>query len=391
MKVCVLSSGSFERNYSSYHLMRDLILYLRENGDEVSLIQKYSEQPEKLPTEFHGQDICVHEIRFAKVEKANMVKRMLADIKYYFKSAKHICSESDSDVFFLQSNNVPCVPIALIHLLARKPVVYNVQDIFPQNAFIAGILKEKSLPAKVLLLLQRWALKHADRIITISEDMKQTLISAGADPRKISVAYNWENEIHGEPIAKVDDGRFHVVYAGNIGVMQNVELIIEAAKLLRENSKIVFDIYGSGTRENKCKKMAQNLSNVCFHSSVLVNQAFSLYLNADLNIIPLVPRGIMTAFPSKTATCVSCGKPVLFCVDKNSAWGKDLENSGGYVVNPNDYEELAEAIAKAVKVKNTDSLLVSGEIKERFQKHTATMRYRSVLIETVQNDQCEGA
>lgn len=378
MKVCVLASGSFEKNYSSYHLMRDLILYLRDRGDEVSLIQKYFEKSGQLPPEFSGQGIRTHEIYFSQAEKSNMVKRMLVDIKYYLQTIKYIRAEKESDVFFLQSNNTPFIPIALIHLLTRKPVVYNVQDIFPQNAIIAGMLNERSLPAKVLLLLQKWSLKHADGIITISEDMKQTLISAGADPKKISVAYNWENEIHGEAIEKIDDGKFHVVYAGNIGVMQNVEIVVEAARLLKDNPAIQFDIYGNGARKAKCQEMAQGMTNVCFFDPVPADKAHSLYCNADVNVVPLAKGIIKTALPSKTAACLQCGKPTIFCMDMDSEWGKMLSKASYGACEADMPEKLANII---LKLSNSASRqAVPKEVLKIFGRQTTLAAYYQALL-----------
>ena len=135
MKVCVLSSSSFENNYSSYHLIRDLILHLLDEGNEVSLIQKYYEKKNQLPKEFSNRaELTMHEIKFAHAAKGSMIHRMLADMKYFAQTIKYIRKEKDSDVFFLQSNNSPYLPIAMIHLFTHKLVVYNVQDIFPQNA-----------------------------------------------------------------------------------------------------------------------------------------------------------------------------------------------------------------------------------------------------------------
>ena len=378
MKVCVFSSGSFERNYSSYHLMRDLILYLCDNGEEVSLIQKYYKKMNQLPAEFDKKNILVHEIAFNQAEKSNMIKRMLKDVKYFFQSIKYIRTEKNSDVFFLQSNNIPCIPIALIHLFVHKPVVFNVQDIFPQNAIIARMLKEHSLPTSVLLFLQKWALKHADGIITISEDMKQTLISAGADSEKISVAYNWENEIHGEAIEKINDGKFHVVYAGNIGVMQNIEIIIDAARYLKDNPDIQFDIYGNGAQKTKCQEQAQGLTNVRFFEPVSADKAYSLYCNADANIVPLAKGIIKTAFPSKTAACLQCGKPVIFCVDEESEWGQQLTSSGLFVCSPNSAIDIVKAICKCKEIPYDGAAAAS--IAGAFNRKTSLSVYHKELI-----------
>lgn len=345
MRICVLSSGSFEKNYASYHLMRDLISYFLEDGNAVSLIQKSYTGECVLPAGLQEQkQLVVHSVLCRQAEKSNIIGRMLADIQYYLRTVKFIKQEKQCDVFFLQSNNCPYVPIFLIRLFTGKPVVYNVQDIFPQNAAISGLVSEKSFVYRVLRWLQRWALKRADGIVTISQDMKNTLVTAGAQEAKITVAYNWENEERGSQIEKEEDGKFHVVYAGNIGMVQNVELIVEAARLLQDEAHIQFDIYGSGARKKLCQEKAEGLKNIRFYEPVAAEQAYSLYQNADVNLVPLAKGIIYTALPSKTAACLRCGKPVIFCIDADSEFAKMLRENGIPVTSPTDAGDLAEEI-----------------------------------------------
>ncbi len=348
MKVCVLAGGSFEKNRAEYHLTRDFIAFFLDKGAEVSLIQKYENQQNVLPDVLRDRPgFRLHEYRVEAVKKKNFIGRMLGEMTYYLRAVKAVRKEKDSDVFFLQSNNCAYLPIFLIHLFTRKPVLYNEQDIFPQNAFLAGILGEKSLPGRILFGLQKWALRHADGVITISEDMKKTLQAAGA--KNVWVAYNWKNDGNGEKLPGYDDGKFHAVYAGNIGVMQNVELLIEAARYLKDNPEICIDIYGNGAHFEGCKVKAEGLANVCFREPVPVHQAFSLYENADVNLVPLAKGVIATALPSKTAVCLQCGKPVIFCFDEDAEFSKEMINAGCPVVSPEDAEGLAKAILEMQK------------------------------------------
>ena len=213
--------------------------------------------------------------------------------------------------------------------------------------FLVGMLSEKSIINRMLMVLQRWSIKRADAVITISEDMKQTLIAAGAIADKVTVAYNWENEIYGEEIERVNDGKFHVVYAGNIGVMQNVEIVVEAARHLSGYSEIQFDIYGNGARRKKCEEMAEGLNNIKFFDPVPANQAYSLYCNADVNVVPLAKGIIKTALPSKAAACLQCGKPVIFCINTDSEFARQLMNDGVKVVEPDNAVKLADVVVSA--------------------------------------------
>lgn len=350
MKVCMLSGSSFEKNYASYHLMRDLICHLLEDGHEVNLIQKCFSKPGCLPPELADKaGLTVSDISFKEADKNNLIKRMQSDLSYYIKTAKSIRRSKNCDVFFLQSNNVPWLPIGLIKILTRKPVVYNVQDIFPQNAIFAEMISEKSIISRILLKLQKWVLKHSTAVITISEDMRETLVEAGADPDKVHVVYNWKNSVNdeGKFIPKDQDGKFHVVYAGNIGRMQNVEVIVRAAAEIANHPEIQFDIYGNGALKETCIMLAQELhaTNVTFFDPVPAAEAHSLYENADLNIVPLAKNIIKTALPSKTAVCIECGKPVIFAIGETSMAAKMIsERESAKVIESDDFIGMTKLI-----------------------------------------------
>ena len=384
MKVCVLSSGSFERNYSSYHLLRDIIIHLQKRGCEVSLIQKYYETQGVFPTELDIKKICIHEVKCVQARKTIFVGRLASEFKYYLQARRYIREEKNSDVFFLQSNNVPYLPIWLIHRITKKPVVYNVQDIFPQNAFLSGVVGKNSVLGKILMNLQKWTLKHSEGIITISEDMKDTLVEAEADESKVTIAYNWANELQGEPIVKRSDALFHVVYAGNIGMMQNVECVVKAACLLQTERDIHFDIYGNGARRERCERLAEGLENVTFYDPVPADRAFSLYFNADVNVVPLAKGLIKTALPSKIAVCLLCKKPVVFCIDKESHFALQMERDiQGSIVSPTDEKELAQAI---LKIKNGECVQrIPGKTLNQFDRTANLDKYYEALATVCRN------
>jgi glycosyltransferase involved in cell wall biosynthesis len=75
--------------------------------------------------------------------------------------------------------------------LPKAIVTFNVQDIFPYNLAFSGRLKRNSIVFRILAAEQRYGYKHSDHVITISEDMKDTLVADDVDPDKVEVIYNW--------------------------------------------------------------------------------------------------------------------------------------------------------------------------------------------------------
>lgn len=347
MKIAVVSIGSFDTQYSDYHIMRDIILGLLERGHEVNLIQKqYLDMPQypQQFDEYFGKQLQVHNIKFEKKAKADLKARYLADLSYYRQACKWM-KKNKPDKVFLQSCNTAFFTVFYAKHILKCPLLYNEQDIFPENAYFAGILSESSMVYKVAHALQKYAYKNATALSTISDDMKSTIVTRyGISEDKVQVIYNWGHEelkAHSEQdnvfLKKYPKkpGEFRVVYAGNLGKMQNVELILETAALMKNDAVVSFYIVGGGVNEEKLKTFAKEkeLNNVTFVGMQPPEEVADLYAAADVNVIPLQKGLIYAALPSKTADCLIAGKPIITCVDDESKFAKlvrkyGIENAG---------------------------------------------------------------
>ena len=113
-----------------------------------------------------------------------------------------------------------------------------------------------------------------------------------------------------------------------------------------------FKIFGDAVYKEKLKKKAEGLENISFWSMQPSELAPSIYAMADVNVIPLAPNIYRTALPSKTATCIACQKPILFCIGNESKFGKWIEKqNGAFVSDSEDAYECAERIIQIKKGK----------------------------------------
>lgn len=386
MKVAVVSIGSFDTQYSDYHIMRDIILGLLKQGHKVDLIQKqYLDRPQ-YPQQFEqyldGQ-LQVQNIRFEKKAKADLKARYLADLSYYRKACR-LMKRDKPDKIFLQSNNTAFFTVFYAKHILKCPILYNEQDIFPENAFFAGILSEKSLVYKVAHALQKYAYKNATALSTISDDMKSTIVTRYGIPEdKVQVIYNWGHE----ELQANDDkenvflnkypkkpGEFRVVYAGNLGKMQNVELLLKTAALMKDDTDVSFYIVGGGVNETQLKAFAKEkeLNNVTFVGMQPPEEVADLYAAADVNVIPLQKGLIYAALPSKTADCLIAGKPIITCVDEESKFAKLVEENGVRNANndsPDNLGSIIGFIKKGMYKEKTKTL------KAIFQRNSNVSEY----------------
>ena len=144
---------------------------------------------------------------------------------------------------------------------------------------------------------------------------------------------------------KADPEKFNVVYAGNIGKMQNVELIANTAKKYEIDKSIHYYIIGEGANRPQVESIVHDLDNVTLLPMQKAIYAESIYAQADANLIPLAKGGIKTALPSKIATILRTGKNAIFCIDKNSKFEEIIKASDNVRISDNnDPASLYEVI-----------------------------------------------
>lgn len=388
MKVLVWMFMGFDRHTTSEHLFIPIIDGLCKEGHSVHLIQKDTGGLlPAIPSELSKYNIVTDIIEQEGVEKSNLIKRYISELNYIKKSKKYFFE--DYDAVFIQSNNVAGFAVKAIRKKCMKAnITFNVQDIFPYNAVFSNKIKKKSIEFKVLSAVQRYAYKNVNNIITISDDMKELLVQDGVNKEKINVIYNWsyQNQVYNyknmnfDSVAGIFNTHyFNVVYAGNIGVMQNVDILIEVARILKKERDIWFHIIGNGVYAEKLKKRADEygVSNITFSPMQASETAPYIYSIADVNVIPLVENVYKTALPSKTATCLACQKPIIFAIGLDSIFGNKAKiETGCAVIESNDANGLAE---KILEIKNGKSRCHTKEFFEKNFSKKNVMEYVKII------------
>ncbi len=368
MKILFVLSIGFDKGGPSVHLLTDVIESALTRGHKCHVVLKKTTDSEITGLENLGEKygdlLSVSLVKDTSSKKRGFVKRYFADCIYALKSKKFY-KKNTYDVAFLQSCNVAWLYTGFFKRM-KCPVVYNVQDIFPQNLMFSSQLPVSKITYPVFCKLQNVAYKRASRIITISHDMKQTLVEQKIDADKIDVVFNWsyeDGEIRLENIPtdrvfdmNMDKSKTNVVYAGNIGKMQNVELIAESARLSKDDSAVHYYIIGDGANKAKVLSIVEGLDNVTILPMQPSRYAESIYAQADINVIPLAKGGIKTALPSKTATVLRTNRPAVFCIDKNSKFENmlaDIERIA--IVDNESAESLYSAISNCANDRDRDS------------------------------------
>lgn len=251
------------------------------------------------------------------------------------------------------------VVVGLAKKVSGKKVIYNLQDIFPDSLVTSGICGENSFLMKIGHAMENFTYRNADHIITITDDMKANIMKKGVPEDKISVVRNWIGTDKVKHISREDNSLFdelklprdgfYVVYAGNLGKVQGVDVILKTASLMKNNRDIKFVIFGNGSEEENLKKIVndKHLDNVLMLPLQPIERASEVYSMADVSIISCTPGTGGSGMPSKTWTIMAAGVPIIASFDMPSEMERTIEEAEcGFCTRAGDENELTEKIIR---------------------------------------------
>jgi len=243
------------------------------------------------------------------------------------------------------------IAAALIRLFRRVPVVYDIQDMWPDTLRATGMFSnEKAL--KVVSRVCDWVYRRVDQIVVLSPGFKRLLIDRGVPEHRVEVIYNWcaEDSLAAPQGALTasfpSKDKFRILFAGNMGKAQALDAVLQAAELLQQQAaNIAFVFLGGGVEVQRLQQLAvqKQLTNVTFLPAVPMAEVGSYLDAADALLVHLRKDPLFSiTIPSKTQAYRAGGKPILMAVDGDAA---DLvrESGCGRGAESENPESIAEA------------------------------------------------
>lgn len=293
---------------------------------------------------------------FPAGDKTDIVRRAAAFCGFSLLSAAVGCRRGTGGVLAMS----PPLTLGLSGWAAARrsavPFVFNVQDVYPDIAVELGVLTNARLIAAAHRL-ERFCYEHADAVTVLSEDLRANLAAKVSDPSKVRVIPNFVDTEAIRPAPKENayrrehglEGRTVIMYAGNVGFSQSLELMIEAAGALAHDDSLAFVINGNGAARASLEARARGLSNVIFVDMQPRARLPEVLAAADLHVVPLKRNLARASVPSKTFSILAAGRPLLASVDPGSEVARICARSGaGVAVEPEDAEAFTKAIAELV-------------------------------------------
>ena len=232
-------------------------------------------------------------------------------------------------------------------------LVFNIQDIFPDAAAQTGAITNKQI-LRAARWLERVSYERSDAVVLLSEDLKQNVAAklSGKFHNRLHVIPNFVDTSAITPGDRMTnyrrelgiDDRVIVMYAGNVGFSQSLELVLAAAKSL---PSIAFVINGDGAARKSLQDKAknENIDNVHFADYQPIERLSEVLASGDIHVVPLKTGLASVSVPSKMYSILSAGRPVLAAIDSNTEIPRTLAESGaGIAVAPDNEADFISAL-----------------------------------------------
>jgi glycosyltransferase involved in cell wall biosynthesis len=273
------------------------------------------------------------------------------------------------------------VSAAAISWLRRRPFVYDVQDIWPESAVATGFLR----PGRVvdwMSRLETFVYRRAARILVVTEGARDNLMRKGVPPGKVIVAPHWYDD---EDLRRVSDDarervrarhawqdRFVIAFAGNMGVLQGLDTVVEACRQLPTDRRIVVAMIGDGVELPRLKELAKARGvedRIEFVPRQPAAEIARYYAASDALLVhlrasPLAPLIV----PSKTVAYLAAAKPIIMA-GVGAAADIVVRAGAGLVVPPDDAAALAAVMMHAASLPAAERIAMGHRGRSYFESH----------------------
>lgn len=410
-KMLVYANYFYPEVASTSQLLTDLCQNLSKNFDITvicsvpcytgTIEEKYKQR--KYYFESLG-DIKIIRVSVPEFDKTKKLSRVKHIIKYFFNSIKATHKVGKQDIVYTISQ--PPILGGLLGYIGKRTtkgkLIYNIQDFNPEQIMAVSYSKNKFL-LKLLLIIDKFVCRHSDLIVTVGRDMQQTLINRFNNkkvPNNV-VINNWMDEESVYPLKKDApkvknfkkkyklDGKFVIMYSGNIGLFYDLENLIKLFEKYRDDQNAVLAIVGEGAIKNDLidyctKHQMDNVRFIPYQDKS--NLIYSLNA-ADIHLVTNA-KGIKgVSVPSKIYGCLATNVPIFGILEKDSeAWQIIEKSNCGILAETGNYDEIQKCLDRILQEK--EKLLQSyltgrNYLENNFTKDKSIEKYNMELEKIV--------
>lgn len=367
----------------------DLALALREQGHEVIVLTSFPSYPyDRLypgyrlrlvqRESYHG--VQVIRVRSMARYGRSKVNRLLTYLSFAFSASilgPVLTGRPDCILVFQVSPITMAMPAVMIKILRGGRLVLWVQDLWPETLEALNVITSPAL-LRLADRLVRFIYHRCDRILVQSPGFIEAVAARGISHNRITYLPNWAEELYRvlapDPIFMREeglDGTFNLIFAGNLGLAQNIGLLLDVAEMLRDHSEIRFIIVGDGSEFPMLVERARmrGLRNVIFKGRQPLEKMPRYFAAADALVVQLKMNPVFAVtIPSKVQSYLACGRPILAALVGSGA--EVIKEAGaGIVCQPDDAQALRDAVLTLGRMPRQEREAMGRNARRYYERH----------------------
>jgi len=339
LKICFLNRSYYPDTSATGQLLTELAEDLTSiHGCDVTVVaglplrskttQYSGPRPWKVVTREEHNGVHIFRAVGTTLDPQNFLFRVLNYLTYFASSTFAALRIPRCDVV-VTLTDPPIIGLVglMMSFASGSKFIFLSEDVFPE----VTVLLRKSRLATIQGLL-RWithvVIRNADAVVALGETMKNKLVmEKGADANRVAVIHNWADCSRIVPVDKINEfslshelvGKFVVMHSGNVGLGQQLEILIDAASELRDHPDILFLIIGDGVKRRELELAARKrgLLNIAFYPHQPKEQLHLVFGSADVFVVSL-HRGLAGYIvPSKVYGILAAGRPYITIAEES--------------------------------------------------------------------------
>lgn len=355
---------------------------LADRGHDVHVVTAFPNYPEGRVYDGYRQrrrwvsvedGVTVHRVPIFASHSSNPVARALNYLSFAFSSRFVGSGLRDADVTYVYATQMTAATGPAAWRRRRGiPYVLHVQDLWPESVTASGMLSSAG-GSWVARVLHGWLgrlYRGAAAIVATSEGMREVLAERGAEAGTAVTVYNWSPQEHALDARDHSSPNVRIMYAGNLGHMQDLEMVIRAFALVADEDRLSLTIVGTGVLDQSLRDAVQEstLSSVTFVGRVGQEQMDQFYAQSDFQLVSLRDSPVFRmTVPSKFQASISRGLPVISTVPGELA--RIVEGEGiGISAPPSDDRELAAALRRAAELSSEARAEMGRRAREYYER-----------------------
>lgn len=391
---------------SSATLPYDTAKALVKAGFSVSALCGYPSEYNKegnVPIEETHGGIRIKRLKYLQLKRSNFIGRLINYFSFTFAVFLNFLHLKDYKTIIVYSNP-PVLPLmaAWASKIFGTKMIFVSYDVYPEMAHITNSISQGGFISRMMQFINKRIYRYVNKVVALSNEMKEYLLEhrEKLEDKQVVVIPNWYDDHQIKDISKSyfnkkflnldPKNNLIVSYFGNMGICQDLETILGAIRVFKNDNNIKFVFAGHGHKMEQLRRAIkeENLNNAIVYD-FLHGQDFQDALNiSDCFLVSLTEGLTGLAVPSKTYSYMMAGKPVIAIMGINSDISNDLlENNAGFALEVGEVDKLVSSIKELRDNKELRTEMgrnIHKVFKEKYTTERCTAKYVEMMKEVLE-------